>query len=224
MGLLGMAPRRSPLHDAIAGYSPNWGELHAMQVAMHLPDAGSPKPIGLADASCLPRMGVKGSQAEAWLCSQGVAVPEGVNAWTRTDEGAIVARLARSEFFLEDKPGGATVERLRAALSPAPGVYPVLRQDAAITLDGERFNDLLVQTCNIDFKAWTLGQRVVVMTSMVGVSVLVLWHEQQGRPLFRIWCDGTFGPYLWETLLEIAREEGGGAVGFSTLFPDAPGS
>jgi sarcosine oxidase subunit gamma len=61
------------------------------------------------------------------------------------------------------------------------------------------------------------------MTSMVGVSVLVLWHEQQGRPLFRIWCDGTFGPYLWQTLLEIAREAGGGAVGFSALFPDVTG-
>jgi sarcosine oxidase subunit gamma len=80
-----------------------------------------------------------------------------------------------------------------------------------------------VQTCNIDFKAWTLSQRVVVMTSMVGVSVLVLWYEQRGAPVFRIWCDGTFGPYLWETLLEIAREEGGGAVGFTALFPDAPG-
>jgi sarcosine oxidase subunit gamma len=218
-----MAPRRSPLHDAIEAQSPTWGELHGMQVAARMPDDVTAKPIALADASCLPRMGVKGPQAEAWLRGQGVAVPEGVNAWTRTPDGMIVARLARSEFFLEDRPGGATVERLRSALMPGPGLYPVLRQDAALALAGERFNELLVQTCNVDFRAWTLSQRVVVMTSMVGVSVLVLWHEQQGRPLFRIWCDGTFGPYLWETLLEIAREEGGGAAGFSGLFPDATG-
>ena len=194
-----------------------------MQVAARLPGDGAAKPIVLADASCLPRMGVKGPQAEAWLRGQGVAVPEGANTWIRTSEGMIVARLARSEFFLEDMPGGSEVERLRVSLSAALGVYPVLRQDAAIALAGERFNDLLVQTCNVDFKAWTLSQRVVVMTSMVGVSVLVLWHEQRGRPLFRIWCDGTFGPYLWRTLLEIAREEGGGAVGFRALFPDVPG-
>lgn len=219
-----MVLRRSPLHDALAAESPVWGELHGMQAPVRLPSDAAAKPIVLTDASCLPRMGVKGPQAEGWLRAQGVAVPEGVNAWTRTPEGMIVARLARSEFFLEDQPGGASVERLRAGLAPSPGVYPVLRQDAAIALAGERFNDLLVQTCNVDFRAWTSSQRVVVMTSMVGVSVLVLRHEQQGRPLFRIWCDGTFGPYLWETLLEIAREEGGGAVGFSTLFPDAPGS
>lgn len=218
-----MALRRSPLHDALAAESPTWGELHGMQVPVHLPGDAVVKPIMLADASCLPRMGVKGPQAEGWLRAQGVAIPEGVNAWTRTAEGVTVARLARSEFFLEDRPGGASVERLRTGLSLAPGVYPVRRQDAAIALAGERFSELLVQTCNVDFRAWSLSQRVVVMTSMVGVSVLVLWHEQQGRPLFRIWCDGTFGPYLWETLLEIAREEGGGAVGLSALFPDAPG-
>jgi sarcosine oxidase subunit gamma len=220
---MSMALRRSPLHDALAAESPTWGELHGMQVALRLPDESAAAPIRLADASCLPRMGVKGPQAEAWLRGHGVAVPEGVNAWTRSSEGTIVARLARSEFFLEDKPGGTAVERLRAALAPAPGVYPVLRQDAAIVLAGERFSELLAQTCNVDFRAWTLSQRVVVMTSMVGVSVLVLWHEQQGRPLFRIWCDGTFGAYLWQTLLAIAREAGGGAVGFSALFPDVTG-
>jgi sarcosine oxidase subunit gamma len=56
---------------------------------------------------------------------------------------------------------------------------------------------------------------------MVGVSVLALRDEARGRRWLRIWCDGTFGPYLWETLLGIAREEGGAAVGFAKLFPDA---
>jgi sarcosine oxidase subunit gamma len=194
-----------------------------MQVAARLPDDGAAKPIMLADASCLPRMGIKGPQAEAWLRGQGIAVPEGVNTWTHTPEGAVVARLARSEFFIEDKPGGGSVDPLRAALAASAGVYPVLRQDAALALAGERLHELLMQTCNVDFKGWAPDQRAVVMTSMAGVSVLVLWYELRGVPVYRIWCDGTFGPYLWETLLEIAREEGGGAVGFQAMFPDAPG-
>jgi sarcosine oxidase subunit gamma len=61
------------------------------------------------------------------------------------------------------------------------------------------------------------------MTSMVGVSVLVLWYRLQAQPYYRIWCDGTFGPYLWETLAEIAGELGGGAIGLESLFPDAVG-
>jgi sarcosine oxidase subunit gamma len=218
-----MALRRSPLHDAVTAQAPTWAQLHGMQVAARLPLDADARPIVLADASCLPRMGVKGPHAEAWLRGQGIAVPEGVNSWTRTPEGAIVARLARSEFFIEDTVGGASVDRWRATLAPAPGVYPVLRQDAALALAGERLYDLLAQTCNVDFKGWTLDRRAVVMTSMAGVSVLVLWYEQQGGPVFRIWCDGTFGLYLWQTLLEIVREEGGGAAGFAALFPDAPG-
>jgi len=115
---------------------------------------------------------------------------------------------------------GTSVQRLSAALLPAPGVYPVTRQDAALVLTGMSVNELLVQTCNVDFQAWRLEQRTVVMTSMVGVSVLILWYPLKHESCYRIWCDGTFGPYLWETLLEIARELGGGAIGLESLFPD----
>lgn len=215
--------RHSPLHDLLAREDPQWAQVHGMQAAVALQGEPAAAPIMLADASCLPRMGVKGPKAEDWLRSQGVSVPAGTNAWTRTPEGAIVARLARSEFLIEGRPGGDAVERWRGRLEPAPGVYPILRQDAALVLGGERLNDLLVQTCNVNFNANRAGEQAVVMTSMVGVSVLALWDEIGGRRWLRIWCDGTFGPYLWETLLAIAREAGGAAVGFGRLFPDAAG-
>ena len=215
-----MSLRRSPLHDLLSAERPDWAEVHGMQTAFRLPDDEVTGSIMLADATCLPRMGVKGPDAQEWLRSQHMSVPEEANAWTRTTQGVIVARLARSEFFLEDKPGGQTVERLRSSLAPAPGLYPVHRQDAALALAGERVNELLAQTCNVNFKAYATGERTVIMTSMVGVSVLVLSDQSQGTPVLRIWCDGTFGPYLWETLLAVAREQGGRAVGFGRLFPD----
>jgi sarcosine oxidase, subunit gamma len=216
-----MSLRRSPLHDLLLSESPQWDELHGMLTAVKLPGDDATPPVMAADVSCLPRMGVKGPQAETWLRGQGVGVPAGVNTWNRTDEGVLVARLARAEFFLEDKLGGDTVERWRDALVPAPGIYPVLRQDAALALAGSRLNDVLVQICNVNFKSYAPGERTVVMTSMVGVSVLVSWDQIDAGLLFRIWCDGTFGPYLWETLLGIARAEGGGAVGLRKLFAEA---
>lgn len=214
-------PRRSPLHDCLLAEGPQWAERHGMQAAVELPRDHLTPAIMLADASCLPRMGVKGAQAEAWLREVGASVPARVNAWVRTPEGALVARLGRSEFFLEDRLGGTTVERWRAALAPGPGVYPVLRQDAALVLAGHRLNDLLVQICNVNFKVCAPGDEAVVMTSMTGVSVLALWQELAAGPVLRIWCDGTFGAYLWETLLGIAREDGGAAVGLHKLFADA---
>lgn len=212
-------PRRSPLHDLLARDNPRWVRVHGMQTAVELEHESAAAPILLADASCLPRMGVKGPKAEDWLRSQGVSVPAATNTWTRTPEGAIVARLGRSEFFIEDRAGGAAVEGWRAALEPVPGIYPVLRQDAALALGGERLNDVLVQTCSVDFDAYAAAGPAVVMTALAGVPVLALQDEIGGRRWLRIWCDGTFGPYLWETLLSIAREEGGAAVGFGRLSP-----
>ena len=209
--------RRSPLHDALLELQPVCGTLCGMAAPLRFPGDAGDYPLGLSDASCLQRMGVKGPQAESWLRSVGIDVPPEVNAWTRSHEGVLVARLARSEFFLEDRFDGVSVERLRTALQPAPGVYPVLRQDAALVVTGESANDLLRQTCNVDFGAAKPDQQTVVMTSMIGVSVLVLWHALEKGRCYRIWCDGTFGPYLWETLLQIATELGGGAIGLSAI-------
>jgi len=220
--------RRSPLHHVLVEASPRHSELHGMPAVTELPADEASLPVMLADASCLPRMGVKGPRAEAWLrgedmvIGQGMNVPGGVNTWTRTADGVLIARLGRSEFFLEDALGGTVVERCRAILAPGPGLYPVLRQDAALVLAGPRLNDLLVQVCSVDFKSQRTHDPVVTMTSMIGVSVLALWDHAAAVPMLRIWCDGTFGPYLWETLLGIAREEGGGAVGLRKLFPDVP--
>ena len=70
----------------------------------------------------------------------------------------LVARLARSEFFLEDRLGGNAVSNdCSTTLAPAPGVYPVLRQDAALVLRVQSVNDLLVQTCSVDFSACATG-------------------------------------------------------------------
>ena len=214
--------RVSPLQPALDPLDFEWTGIEGMRAPLRRRSANPACTITLADASCLMRMGVKGPGAEQWLTSQDVSVLPGINQWTRSPDGALVARLARSEFFIEDRIGGSTVGRLRQALKPAPGIYPVLRQDAALILHGERVNDLLVQVCNVDFKTWALAEQTVVMTSMVGVSVLVAWYAHAGMPCYRIWCDGTFGTYLWETLLEIAVELGGGAAGLEGLLPGVP--
>ena len=217
------AIRRSPLHDVLTELQPVWASIHGMPAPLRLPDESVALSLALSDASCLPRMGVKGPQAEQWLRSQGVEVPTGANAWTRSGDGLLIARLGRNEFFLEDKFGGTGVERLGEVLRPAPGVYPVTRQDAALVLTGAAVDELLAQICNVDFRAWPPDQQCVVMTSMAGVSVLALWYAMEGRRCYRIWCDGTFGTYLWETLLHITGELGGGAIGLERLFPETSG-
>ena len=218
-----MSIRLSPLHECIVPLTPRWGEVQGMRTPMEIPGERGNLPVQLSDASCLVRMGVKGVNAQSWLRRQHVDTPSDINSWVRNANGVMVARLARGEFFLENDTGGDSLRALQGFLSPAFGLSPVLSQDAALVLYGEKVNELLVQICNVDFRAWQARERVVVMTSMVGVSVLVLWEPHLGHARYRLWCDHTFGPYLWDTLLEIARELGGGAVGLKMLMPDITG-
>lgn len=213
------AYRTSPLHSAVEALEPQWTAIGNMRVPFRFSttDEAFKEAVGLTDLSPLPRFGLKGPGAEAWLATQGVRAPAGINRWSELAGGGIIARLGGSEFFVEDWHGG-TAAGLRTALGRgATGVAPVLRQDAAIALAGRRTRELLVQTCGVNFAEVGTQERAVVMTSMVGVGVLIVPSLKKGTPLYRIWCDGTFGPYLWNTLLEIARELGGGPVGLQAF-------
>ena len=55
-----------------------------------------------------------------------------------------------------------------------PGVYPVLRSDAGFVLSGRGSFDVLAQVCNVNFADLPPATNTVIMTLMVGVSVLVI--------------------------------------------------
>jgi len=216
--------RSSPLAHALATLHPEWIEVAGMPLAATLRDdhPGRSDKLGVCDLSGLPRVGVKGPGAAAWLAARGVPVPEQPNTWTLLEGGGVVARLARTEFLVEDGFGGRIAARLAPELKPGTtGVYPVPRQDCALALTGTVVNELLVQTCNVDFASQARDACIVTLTLMVGVSVTVLRQTFAGRDCWRLWCDGTSGPYLWETLTGIAAELGGGPVGLKSAFPDA---
>jgi sarcosine oxidase subunit gamma len=182
--------------------------------------AAAPEPLGLSVLEASSRAGLKGPNAAGWLEGEGVPVPAQPNTWLPLPGGGLVARLATSEFLVEDGRR-ALAARLRDALGHgAPGVYPVLRCDASFALAGAGAIEVLAQVCNVQFAALDLSTRPLVLTSMVGVSVLVVpqWHGT--APRYRIWCDPTFGPYLSRTLLDIVTQEGGTRVAPARLEPD----
>jgi sarcosine oxidase, subunit gamma len=155
------------------------------------------------------RFGVKGPRAAEVLAESGVAVPARANSWSALEVGGgtaggtddVIARLGNTEFFIESSgefPGLAALETRLAA--GEPGAYPVLREDFAIVLGGAAAPDVLAQVCNIDFAAVDLAAQPIVMTSMIGVGVLVMPRVADGHlyrgMVYRIWCDPSFGSYL----------------------------
>jgi sarcosine oxidase subunit gamma len=169
------------------------------------------------------RFGLKGPTAAQWLLAHGLSVPAAPNTWVGEEgpsetlpviDTLLVARLGGSEFFLEDREGGATLRNLDPGVTGAPGsypagVYPVLRQDAAFLLSGEGSLDVLAQVCNVNFGEVVLESNPVIMTLMVGVAVLVIPQVIQGARQFKIWCDPTFGTYLAECVGTVVVESGG---------------
>jgi sarcosine oxidase subunit gamma len=164
------------------------------------------------------RFGMKGGQAPAFLAALGIAVPTRFNHATAVD-GLLVARLAATEFFIEapgDAPlaaaaAGAVQDALAGAQAEGrAGVYPVMREDRAFVVGGPLARDLLVQVCNVDFTDLLHAdgaspERPLVMTSMAGVSVLAIPDDGA----LRLWCDPTFGDWLWATLAGIVNDMGG---------------
>jgi sarcosine oxidase subunit gamma len=209
--------RTSPVHDQLKLLNASWCEINGMQSVFSISgDRVKAARLGIADLSFLSRFGVKGAGAAAWLEGQGISVPPRPNSWCPMLEGGLVARLGINEFLIEDSLHTKVADRLTEACQQPPAkVYPVLRQDAAIALCGEAVNELLLQTCNVNFRAMSLAERSLALTSIVGVALIVIPGEQA----YRIWCDGTYGAYLWRTLLAIAQELGGGAVGAEVVKP-----
>ena len=173
------------------------------------------------------RLGLKGPRAAEWLAANGIRVPSMPNTWTYSAEvsaaaAPLVARLGTAEFFLEDVVAGSTLKRIAPSMNERPpGVYPVLREDWAFHLGGERVHEVLTQVCNVNFAALSLDSHSLIMTLMIGVAVLVMPQraaveqgEVAGRQ-YRIWCDPTFGPYLGESLGAVVIECGGSYTGVS---------
>lgn len=210
--------RVSPLLDAQRSQASKWTQPEGMQsVAAFGPtDAAHLHQVGIGDLSFRRRAGVKGPGAAAWLKSLDIETPERPNSWLRMPDGTLVLRLGMTEFLVEDVPGGAHAARLQAA-APAHGVYPVPRFDASLVIAGREALELTRQTCAFDFATLSPQAQTVVMTSMVGVGITAIALNGSDGLRYRLWCDGTYGSYLWSTLVEVARDLGGGEVGLDAL-------
>ena len=216
--------RRSPLHDWLEHLHPEWIQIHGMPAVLHFGDmaheAEQVRTLALCDLSALPRIGIKGRGGETWLLKHGNTAPNKVfgHAELATGDGLII-RTGTSELFIEDGIGGDVVSTLWAeADSALVDVYRFHRQDAAMLLSGERAWEVLAETCGYNFRE---PDADLVFSRVAGVSCCILRQDRDGFPLFRIWCDPSFGSYLWEQLHEITREHGGNAVGLLAYSPSA---
>jgi sarcosine oxidase, subunit gamma len=216
----------SPMHEELENAKPqSWGRVGDMPVVLAFAtpadEAQKVRKLAIADTSALPRLTLKGPQAKDLLISLGASAPEPIFSVFHSGQSGLAARTGTAEFFVEDGPKDNLVVRLHEVLGPfgdqKPGVYRVLRCDASMFISGDLATEVFMQTCGYDFR--NPGRDKMVFTRVAGVSCSILPRTIESIPLFQIWCDGTLGIYLWETLLEIAHELGGGPAGLANFYP-----
>jgi sarcosine oxidase, subunit gamma len=208
------------LHEQAGAES---AELGGINVVLSYPSAARSE-LWLSDVSHLSRAGLKGPNAAAWLEQAGIALPERPNTWSpldqssATDDWSVVARLGTSEFLLEQDGGGDLIRRLSDLLArDSKGVYPVLREDSEFVIGGAQAALVLAEVCNIDFARIAGKQRLAIMTLMAGVAVLVIPQFEGSARRYRIWCDPSFGAYLWNTLTNVIADHSGAVLGMRQL-------
>jgi len=210
----------SPVALAQQGDDVQWAVVNNMQIAatFSTPDVeqARKKVLGVTDVSCFHRYGFKGPKAAQWAVDHELAIPSNPNAWTLSDKKSLVLRLGGSEFVVEDQPGGDACQKLASVTARSAGVYKVPRADAAFILSGSAVLNLFSELCSLDLRPSSVLVSDVIMTQVAGISAIVLRQTIAGEPVYRIWCDGTYGAYMWKTLIKIAVELGGGAVGLAS--------
>jgi hypothetical protein len=175
-------------------------------------------PLLLTNTSARARVGCKGPAAEAWLMQLDITVPRGANRYTLDSRGVLAARLATSELLFESMHTdaasvlGPAKQALELADIPT-GVYPVLRQDFVVEVSGPRRHELFAQTCAVHLepveRESSASAGPVILTSMIGVGVVITCRASIDGPRFTVWSDPSYSHYFWTQLAAIATELGG---------------
>ena len=218
----GLPERTSPVHDALETLGPRWGRVSNMPAALSFAEAEAERAlaaaIGIADVSALLRVTVKGPNATSWLHAQGLSVPAAIYDVALLPGGGQVIRTGAEEIFVEDGLEGSIVPRLEQSLRvlPGGGPYEIIRQDASFFLSGARAAEVLAQTCGVDFRQ---PDDRLVTTRVAGVSAGIRFRKDLFVPVFQLWTDPSFAPYLWKTLHEIVGDLAGKPAGLCCFWP-----
>lgn len=209
----------SPVNFAQLGVAAKRATLNGMEIVLSYVGADIEtqrmKTLGICDVSAFSRVGIKGIKAAEWLISKGFKVPTAINTWTTDSPNGLILRLGKNEFLIESiRPTLIQVDEVFRL----EGLYEVARYDAAFILSGVQLQKALSEICALDLSDRTFGADAVMMTSVAGVSVTMIRQTLNGEEVYRLWCDGSYGNYMWSTLTEIAADSGGGVVGLDSHF------
>lgn len=219
------AVKHSPLQSWHASRCENWRQLGKTSVPRYFtsPDQERAASLDLAicDLSGLPFLKFKGPGAANWLSANSLPVPAEIYQGNSTACNGWLTRTGSDEFLLR----GST-DQQQPALSEelTTGIYQqelliTERQDALLLLTGQRINQLLGQTCGLDYDQ--LASRETVFTRVAAVNCGLLKEQLADYPVCWLWIDPSQALYLWHELVQIIEDLAGQVVGAGCFCSEA---
>ena len=205
--------RRSFVYPRLVAAGAEFREIAGAALASAFPQQAQEPPLGLADLCPVPRTGVKGPRALAWLREQGWPVPAENNQAVRSDDGHLIARLADGEaLILGPATGdGRAVYDLEAAI-PGAGAWATPRRDSScwFRLQGDAAGDCLQKLCGVDLREKSFPVGAIAQTSVARLNCVVV---RDADNTFHLLADSAAAIWFWDNLLDAMAEFGGGPAG-----------
>lgn len=213
---------RSPLHRKHAGACLGRLGDSVIVASYGSDDAAQARRCGLVDLSNLPRVGLRGPDAAAYLESRGFCLPPAPNQVLTQADGSHVARLSQTEYLLLGSLGDAG-ERVaaeeRAWTFTTAAHYLLPRQDshAWLLLTGAHIAEVMAKLCGVDLRAEVFPRGAVAQTSAARINVIIVNAGPAELPCFQILCDRASALYFWDVMLDAMQEFDGRPVGVDAL-------
>ena len=212
-----MTLQHSPLQSWHASRCENWCQLGKTSLPRYFVSPEQERvaaaDLALCDLSGLPLIEFKGPGAADWLSANGLSVPAEIYQGNSTTSDGWLTRTGSDEFLLR----GSTDNRSTGLPLNLPDnryqqdLLITTRQDALLLLTGQRINQLMGQTCGLDYDQ--LPSRETVFTRVAAVSCGLLKDQLADYPVCWLWIDPSQALYLWHELVQIIEDLAGHVVG-----------
>ena len=211
--------RRSFIHARLVAAGAELEAISDTAVAARYPHTTTP-PLGLADLSPLPRTGLKGPHALAWMREHDWPVPAANNLASTCETGERVLRLSDREAWVLGAWGdaGQAVRHLETQI-PGAGIWHVPRRDshAWFLLEGDSATACLAKLCGVDLRPQVFACGQVAQTVVARMNAVVCRDPTDTICRFHLLADSASAIWFWDTLLDAMEEFGGGPIGVREL-------
>ena len=224
--------RRTAMYHSQLEMGAVMDDADGWQLPLHFGDAGQEsawlwESVGVSDVSPIGKVRVVGREAASVVAMLvAVAGGQGINTVAEVDStlergGKLLsARLADDEFLVLTPPGVAAsaVAALRQADTGCAYAIDVTSGLCGMAIVGPDTQALMSRITDVNTAPDAMPDLACVQSRFADVQGLLLRRDVNGIAMYQLYAGREFGEYLWEALVETAKELGGGPVGTQALL------